>query len=191
MALDPPARAAQGVKADAVPQRFADIVAADLMAATGRRGWRAAASAAVFEPGFGTVLLHRWAVALYRGGWQRCAKLLWRLNVAHSSCHLHLESDIGPGLKLPHPTGVVIGAGVRVGAGVTIYQNVTLGRARREERFPVIGDGVIVFPNAVIAGGISVGRQAVIGAGAVVMADVPEYAVVAGNPAQVIRREAP
>src|SRR5207237_334842 len=83
-------------------------LAQDLFAATGRSGWRAGLAAAVFEPGFTTVMLHRWAVALQRRGLRRSAKLLWRANVAMSGCHLHLDASIGPGLKLPHPAGVVI-----------------------------------------------------------------------------------
>jgi serine O-acetyltransferase len=169
-----------------LPAGAASPLAADLFAATGRGGWRAALAAAVFEPGFATMMLHRWAVGLQRRGLRRSAKLLWRANVAMSSCHLHLDSIIGPGLKLPHPAGVVIGAGARIGERVTIYQHVTVGRARREASFPVIGDDVVIFPNAVVVGGISVGARAVIGAGAVVIADVPEGAVVAGNPARVV-----
>ena len=40
---------------------------------------------------------------------------------------------------------------------------------------------------AVILGGLTIGEGAVIGAGAVVTRDVPAFAVVAGNPAQVLR----
>lgn len=168
-------------------ERLSDLVAADLLAATGRSGWCGMISAVVFEPGFGTVLLHRCAATLHRHRWWRLAKLLWRLNVAFSSCHLHLDAEIGPGLKLPHPSGIVIGAGARLGRGVTLYQHVTLGRGRREDRYPTIGDGTVVFPNAVIVGGYAIGRHAVVGAGAIVMTDVPDDATVAGHPAQIIR----
>ena len=37
------------------------------------------------------------------------------------------EAQVGPGLVLYHPTGVVIGPGARVGARATIMQGVTLG----------------------------------------------------------------
>lgn len=46
-----------------------------------------------------------------------------------------------------------------------------------------IGHGAIILPSAA-----RVGRGAAIGAGAVVTRDVPAYAVVAGNPARVIRQ---
>jgi acetyltransferase-like isoleucine patch superfamily enzyme len=35
--------------------------------------------------------------------------------------------------------------------------------------------------------GVTVGKRAVVGAGSVVTKDVPDYAVVAGNPARVLR----
>jgi phosphonate metabolism protein (transferase hexapeptide repeat family) len=48
-----------------------------------------------------------------------------------------------------------------------------------------IGHGAIVLP------GRSIGTGAVIAAGAVVTKDVPAYTIVAGNPAQIIRRRFP
>jgi serine O-acetyltransferase len=162
------------------------LIAADLRAATGRSGLRGMLAAALLEPGFATLLLHRWGVALQQRGLLRSAKILWRWNVWSSACHLHLDASIGPGLLLPHPTGVVIGRGVTVGSDVTLYQHVTLGRSRREDRYPSIGDGAVIYPGAVVAGAVVVGRRAVVGAGAIVLHDVPDDAVVAGNPARSV-----
>ena len=50
-----------------------------------------------------------------------------------------------------------------------------------------IGDDVWIGGNATILMGVTIGKNAIIGAGAVVTHDVPENAVVAGNPARVIR----
>ena len=44
-----------------------------------------------------------------------------------------------------------------------------------------IGAGVVILP------GRHIGRGSIVGAGAVVAHDVPDYAVVAGNPAQVVK----
>ena len=52
----------------------------------------------------------------------------------------------------------------------------------------VIGDDVWIGANAVITAGVHIGRHAVVAAGAVVTKDVPEYSVVAGVPAKVIKR---
>lgn len=51
-----------------------------------------------------------------------------------------------------------------------------------------IGHDVWIGFRAVLLGGVTVGHGAVVGAGAVVTRDVPPYAVVAGNPARVLRQ---
>jgi acetyltransferase-like isoleucine patch superfamily enzyme len=51
----------------------------------------------------------------------------------------------------------------------------------------VIGYGADIGVNAVILPGVRVGAHAIVGAGAVVTHDVPDYAVVAGVPARVMR----
>jgi acetyltransferase-like isoleucine patch superfamily enzyme len=51
----------------------------------------------------------------------------------------------------------------------------------------IIGYGADIGTNATILPGVHVGANAIVGAGAVVTNDVPEYAVVAGIPAKLIR----
>jgi UDP-2-acetamido-3-amino-2,3-dideoxy-glucuronate N-acetyltransferase len=50
----------------------------------------------------------------------------------------------------------------------------------------VLRRGCTVGANATVVCGVSVGRYAFIGAGAVVTKDVPEYALVVGNPARQV-----
>lgn len=50
-----------------------------------------------------------------------------------------------------------------------------------------IGDDVWIGQRAIILPGVHIGRGAVIGAAAVVSKDVPEFAVVVGSPARVVR----
>jgi len=51
-----------------------------------------------------------------------------------------------------------------------------------------IGDGAFIGANATILPRIKIGKFATVGAGAVVNRDVPDYAVVAGNPARVVKQ---
>ena len=55
----------------------------------------------------------------------------------------------------------------------------------------VVGDDVWIGTNAMILSGVRIGQGAVIGAGALVTSDVPPYAIVAGNPARIVRYRFP
>ena len=51
----------------------------------------------------------------------------------------------------------------------------------------VIENDVWIGANAVVVDGVHIGKGAIIGAGAIVTNDVPSYAIVAGNPAKLIK----
>jgi maltose O-acetyltransferase len=51
----------------------------------------------------------------------------------------------------------------------------------------VIGDDVWIGTRSIILPGVKVGSHSIIGAGSIVTKDVPEWAIVAGNPAKLIR----
>jgi galactoside O-acetyltransferase len=53
----------------------------------------------------------------------------------------------------------------------------------------IIQDKTWIGFNALILKGVTIGRGAIVGAGAVVTRDVPPYAIVAGNPAKIIRMQ--
>jgi acetyltransferase-like isoleucine patch superfamily enzyme len=66
--------------------------------------------------------------------------------------------------------------------------------ARRTLPFPMeairpvrIDDDVWIGRNVIILKGVHIGVGAIVGAGSVVTKDVPSYAVVAGNPAKIVR----
>lgn len=56
-----------------------------------------------------------------------------------------------------------------------------------EDSYVEIGDGAFLGYGSVILPNVKIGRGAVVGANSVVTRDVPDYAVVAGSPAKVIR----
>lgn len=55
-----------------------------------------------------------------------------------------------------------------------------------KKNFVIIGDDVWIGANSIILPGVTVGKGAVIGAGSVVYADVPEFAIIKGNPAEIV-----
>lgn len=64
---------------------------------------------------------------------------------------------------------------VHVSPNATITGNITIGEGTH------IGAGAIVIPN------IKIGKWVTVGAGSVVINDIPNYAVVVGNPAKIIK----
>jgi acetyltransferase-like isoleucine patch superfamily enzyme len=58
--------------------------------------------------------------------------------------------------------------------------------AKRNLRGPRVASGAKVGANVTLLPGVVIGRDALVGAGSVVVDDVPEGAVAAGNPARVI-----
>ena len=58
----------------------------------------------------------------------------------------------------------------------------------RSGRDVVIEEGVWVASHAMVLGPVRIGKHAVVAAGALVLEDVPAYAVVAGRPAKVLKK---
>ena len=98
---------------------------------------------------------------------------------------------INTGCTMQDQGGIVIGNGVLLGHRCTIATlNHDLDPARRQDLLPApvhIGDNVWIGANVTILPGVTIGEYAVVAAGAVVTKDVPDYAVVGGVPAKVIR----
>ena len=101
------------------------------------------------------------------------------------------STQVGSGLYMNHPNGIVVHSEAVIGRNCNLSQDVTLGEANRGRNagFPVLGDGVYVGPGAKIVGAVRVGDNAAIGANCVVTRDVPENAVVVGVPGRVISDE--
>lgn len=116
-------------------------------------------------------------------------RILWYCTRIWFSSEVDTQARIGPGLYMPHPHGIIIGAGVWIGEDVSILQRVTLGRAGESHVYPAIGNGVEIGAGAAVLGAISVGEGSKIGANSVVLKDVPPGAVVVGAPARLIRRK--
>ncbi len=117
-------------------------------------------------------------------------------NLIHPNIDLTMTT-LGVGLYLQE--SVILQAEVEVGDNTSIHMAAVVGHESKigHSVFVAhavsisgcceIGDGTFVGTNATILPRVRVGRWVTIGAGTVVTKDVPDFAVVVGNPGKVIK----
>lgn len=97
---------------------------------------------------------------------------------------IYPQTRIGPGFRLVHLGGIVVGPGSVLGGKVTLQSCVTLGQKDSKSGEPQLGSDVYVGTGAKLLGNISIGSRSVIGANAVVIGDVPDQHIAIGIPAR-------
>jgi acetyltransferase-like isoleucine patch superfamily enzyme len=108
------------------------------------------------------------------------------------NCHTFIEAKVEIG------DNVTIKSGCYLWDGITIENNVLVGpnvvftndlRPRSKKRVihpqTKIGEGASIGANSTILGGVTIGKYAMTGIASVVTRDIPDYALVYGNPARV------
>jgi UDP-2-acetamido-3-amino-2,3-dideoxy-glucuronate N-acetyltransferase len=109
--------------------------------------------------------------------------------------HVFIENDVVVGDRCTVKCGVQLWDGITLEDDVFIGPNATFAndpfpRSRVAlEEYPrtLVKKGASIGANATLLPGVVIGERAMVGAGAVVVDDVPPGAVVAGNPARVLR----
>jgi len=104
-----------------------------------------------------------------------------------------IENDVIVGDNVTIKSGVQIWDGLRIKNNVFIGPNATFTNDLypRSKVYPeefiktCLEEGASIGANATIICGITIGEWAVIGAGSVVTKNVPDYALVYGNPAKI------
>ena len=129
---------------------------------------------------------------------------IWHFSHIMQNCKIGNNCNIGQNVVIS--PDVILGNGVKIQNNVSVYTgviceddvflgpscvftNVTNPRSfisrRNEYKKTIIGRGASIGANATIVCGHNIGKYAFIAAGAVVTKDVPDYALVMGNPARV------
>lgn len=128
---------------------------------------------------------------------------IWHFSHIMSHCKIGARCNIGQNVVISPE--VILGENVKIQNNVSIYTGVTCGNdvflgpscvftnvinprsavnRRGEYARTHVGDGASIGANATIVCGHDIGKFAFIGAGAVVTKDVPDYALMVGNPAR-------
>lgn len=108
------------------------------------------------------------------------------------SCHFcpYVQID------LVYPHLVTIGDNVTLGTNTMIFAHInpTTNLFLKKGAYPrkvepvVVKSGAILTPGSIIMAGVTVGENSIVSPGTVVFQDVPDYCVVVGNPARVVKQ---
>lgn len=129
----------------------------------------------LLDNGFQAVVLHRAAHWFKRHRVPFFGPFFARLNHFLTGVDIGAGAEIGPGLRISHGTGLVIGGYARIGARALLLHEVTIGSPShgRVREMPTLGDDVFVGAGAKLIGAITVGDRVEIGSNALVTRDVP------------------
>jgi serine O-acetyltransferase len=129
----------------------------------------------LFETGYQAVVLHRIAHWFKSRRVPVLGPLVARYNQFLTGVDIAPAAKFGPGLRISHGTGIVVGNSVEVGSDCLLMQNVTLGAPTmaRIGEMPKLGDRVVLGAQASVIGPVVVGDDVFVGAHALVTRDVP------------------
>lgn len=153
----------------------------DLDAGKERSSWRRRLDV-LSLPGFYSVVLYRVSALLHRMGLTPPARLVAVIGFVLFGAEISPRMVAGPGLVIPHPQGVTLGAGLVLGSNVRLLRGVAMGTVGRRDPatdgFPVIGDDCVLCDSATVFGPVEVGAGSVLGAGVTLFESVPPRSIV-------------
>jgi serine O-acetyltransferase len=151
--------------------------------------WRVFWESLILKAGFQAVLLYRVSHWLHQRGFVYLPWSLSRLSLAITGAEIEFNAEIGPGLFVAHPVGIVVGRGTVIGSEATLFQGVTFGvkswHPDAIRKFPKVGNKCYFFAGAAVLGGVTIGNDCIVGAHAVLTDDMPDGSLALGVPAKV------
>ena len=106
----------------------------------------------------------------------------------------HFSSNVL--IDLVYPNLITIENNVTISHNVMIFahSNPTANLFLKKEQYPrkidpvKIKNEAVINPGSIITAGVTIGKNSMIAIGSVVVEDVPDYCVVVGNPARVVKK---
>lgn len=141
-------------------------------------------------PEFVAVALHRFASRLMPTPFRIFGWVCYLASRYLTGTDVSPFATIGPGFRIAHAHGVVIGAQVVAGSDLTVFNGTNLGARLAggaptdADGMPRLGDRVFIGAGARVLGRIALGDDVLVAANAVVIRDVASGTTVAGIPAK-------
>ncbi|MGI0004061.1 MAG: acyltransferase [Candidatus Nitrosotenuis sp.] len=136
-------------------------------------------------------ILHSLAYSSMHSGFAICMQRHRGVKIGRN-CHFcpYVQID------LVYPQIVTIGDNVTVGSNVMIFAHVnpTANLFLKKGPYPrkvepvTIKSGAVITPGSIVMAGVTIGENSIVSPGSVVTQDVPDYCVVVGNPARVVKK---
>jgi serine O-acetyltransferase len=139
----------------------------------------------LLSSGFHVCVLYRFGAFFHRVHLRPLAIIAEKLIYHLYHCIIPCGADIGPGLWIPHPLGIVLSSNARLGRGVWLRQGVQVVHVWVRGQSGVVGDRVRLNTNAMLIKGAMIGEDSIVAAAALVNSYVPPRHMAVGVPAKI------
>jgi serine O-acetyltransferase len=137
--------------------------------------------------GFYSTVLYRVSRWCSRRGLTAVAAPIQMVNHSLTGAEISHRAEIGPGLRICHPSGVFVGPHVKLGFRSTLNQGTAVSsNIDISDGTPVVGNYLYMSPGAKIMGKLTIGDRVWVGPNSVALRDIEDDKVVLGVPGRAM-----
>ena len=138
-----------------------------------------------------TWVFHKLAYSSAYPGW---AIKMQRLRGVKIGKNCHINPYVLIDLLYPHLITIEKNVSIGTYSMIFAHNNPTANLFLKKNGYPrttkpvLIKEGAVINPGSIITAGVTIGKNSIVAVGSIVSKDVPDYTVVAGNPARGVKR---
>ncbi len=138
-----------------------------------------------------TWFFHKLAFSSAYPGW---AVKMQRLRGVKIGKNCHINPYVMIDLLYPHLVTIEDNVSIGTYSMIFAHNNPTANLFLKKNGYPrtikpvLIKEGAVINPGSIITSGVTIGKNSIVAVGSIVSKDVPDYTVVAGNPARVVKK---